>query len=196
MTVTYELYYFNFHGLALIPRMLLALGGFNWSNKFVKDWKAEKPNTPFTHIPILTEFQEDGSKFVLAEAQAIYRYLGRKIGVMGKTDHEMALVEQFCCSWEELHERYWPLSLHKELYEAIKPIVMKHEEALAKNGSGFYVGDKMTVADMHAAISIPLLNHGGDLFTKEEMPNLFALHDKVMANEALNSEFHRYPLKK
>jgi hypothetical protein len=36
MTVTYELYYFDFHGLAMIPRMLLSLGEFNWKNRFVK----------------------------------------------------------------------------------------------------------------------------------------------------------------
>jgi hypothetical protein len=27
-----------------------------------QDWKSEKPTTPFTHVPVLTEFQEDGSK--------------------------------------------------------------------------------------------------------------------------------------
>ncbi|CAM0135782.1 unnamed protein product [Umbelopsis sp. WA50703] len=153
----------------------------------------------------------DYDQFVLAEAQAIYRYLARKMDILGKTEHEMALVEQFCFSWEELHERYWPLvdgwknlltpeqfdkTLQKVLHEQIKPIVMKHEEALAKNGTGFYVGDKMTVADIHATISIPLLNHGENLFTKESFPNLFALHDKLMANEIIYKEFHRYTLNK
>lgn len=53
----------------------------------------------------------------------------------------------------------------------------------------------MTLADIHAAVSLPLLNHEENLFTKEEMPNLFALHDKVLANEAIKSEYDRYPLK-
>ncbi|KAJ2962240.1 hypothetical protein NQZ79_g2703 [Umbelopsis isabellina] len=208
MAVTYEFCYFDFHGLAIIPRMLLSLGEFNWTNKFPEDWKAEKPTTPLTHLPVLTEIQEDGSKFVLAEAQAIYRYLGRKMDIMGKTDHEMALVDQFCFSWEELHEKYWPLlyewkklltteqfdeTLRKVLHEQIKPIVRKHEEALARNGTGFYVGDKMTLADIHATISVPFLNHD-DLFTKELFPNLFALHEKLMDNEAIRKEFHRYPI--
>lgn len=80
------------------------------------------------------------------------------MGIVGKTEHEMALVDQFCFSWEELHEKYWPLlyewkklltteqfneTLGKVLQEQIKPIVMKHEKALATNGSGFYVGDKV-----------------------------------------------------
>ncbi|KAJ2962239.1 hypothetical protein NQZ79_g2706 [Umbelopsis isabellina] len=148
-------------------------------------------------------------KFVLAESQAIYRYLARKIGILGNTEHEMALVEQFCYSWEELHEKFWPLfgrwkklltpeqfdeTMKDILHNEIKPVVVKHEEALAKNGTGFYVGDKMTIADIHATISLPLLNHGGDIFPKEAFPNLFALHEKLMANEIIKSEFNRYPI--
>lgn len=98
-------------------------------------------------------------KFVLAESQAIYRYLARKIGILGNTEHEMALVEQFCYSWEELHEKFWPLfgrwkklltpeqfdeTMKDILHNEIKPVVVKHEEALAKNGTGFYVGDKVS----------------------------------------------------
>ncbi|KAM3586725.1 hypothetical protein VKS41_001782 [Umbelopsis sp. WA50703] len=174
MPVSYELYYFDFHGLAIIPRTLLSLGEFKWTNRAPEDWKSEKPTTPFTHVPVLTGFQEDGSKFVLAEAQAIYRYLARKMDILGKTDHEMALVEQFCFSWEELHEKYWPLlygwknlltpeqydeTLQKVLHEQIKPIVMKHEEALAKNGTGFYVGDNVI------SILLNLYSHLSKSFT-------------------------------
>jgi glutathione S-transferase len=116
----------------------------------------------------------DHHQFVLAEAQAIYRYLARKMDILGKTDHEMALVEQFCFSWEELHEKYWPLlygwknlltpeqydeTLQKVLHEQIKPIVMKHEEALAKNGTGFYVGDNVI------SILLNLYSHLSKSFT-------------------------------
>ncbi|KAG2184558.1 hypothetical protein INT43_000467 [Umbelopsis isabellina] len=104
----------------------------------------------------------------------------------------MALIDQFCFSWEELHEKYWPLlygwkklltteqfneTLHKVLHEQIKPIVMKHEETPAKNGSDFYVGDKMTLADIHATISVPFLNYD-HLFTKEAVPKIYLLCTK------------------
>jgi hypothetical protein len=52
----------------------------------------------------------------------------------------------------------------------------------------------MTIADIHAFISVPLLNHGGNVFSKDECPNLFALHEKLMNNEIIHKEFHRYPI--
>ncbi|KAI8577393.1 hypothetical protein K450DRAFT_252225 [Umbelopsis ramanniana AG] len=208
MPAKYEFYYFNGHGLGIIPRLLLSLGGFDWKDKFVENWKEEKGKTPFTHVPVLTEYNEDGSKFVLAEAYAIYRYLARKMNIVGETEHEVALVEQYCCSWEELHDKYWPLvsdwkkiltpeqfdnRLKNLLETEIKPIMTKHEEALAKNGTGFYVGDKMTLADIHATISLPLLNIDGNLVSKETHPNLFALQEKLSANEIFQSEAKRFP---
>lgn len=81
------------------------------------------------------------------------------MNIVGETEHEVAQVEQYCCSWEELHNKYWPLvsdwkeiltpeqfdkCLKKLLETELKPIMTKHEEALAKNGTGFYVGDKVT----------------------------------------------------
>lgn len=80
------------------------------------------------------------------------------MGILGETEHEMALVEQFCFSWEELHDKFWPLfsrwkkiltseqfdeTMKDILHNEIKPVVAKHEAALAKNGTGFYVGDKV-----------------------------------------------------
>jgi hypothetical protein len=36
MPAKYEFYYFNGHGLGIIPRLLLSLGGFGWKDKFVE----------------------------------------------------------------------------------------------------------------------------------------------------------------
>ncbi|OZJ04685.1 hypothetical protein BZG36_02540 [Bifiguratus adelaidae] len=83
--------------------------------------------------------------------------------------------------------------LNNVVYNEIKPVIDKHEQALAKNGTGFYVGDKMTLADIHATISVPLLNHKGILMSKETHPHLFALHDKLSANETFQAEAKRYP---
>jgi hypothetical protein len=81
------------------------------------------------------------------------------MGIFGTTEQETALVDQFCCSWEEMHEKYWPNMdrlkplLTQEQYDKamndirekeIKPVLDKHEEALAKNGTGFYVGNKVS----------------------------------------------------
>lgn len=36
MPAKYEFYYFKGHGLGIIPRLLLSLGGFDWQDKFVE----------------------------------------------------------------------------------------------------------------------------------------------------------------
>jgi glutathione S-transferase len=128
-----------------------------------------------SHVLLTTTpaYAESCPKFVLAESQAIYRYLGRKMDILGKTDHEIALIEQFCFSWEELHEKFWPLfgrwkkiltseqfdeTLQDILHNEIKPVIMKHEEALAKNGTGFYVGDKVSsLCQIFLALCLGLL---------------------------------------
>jgi hypothetical protein len=67
-----------------------------------------------------------------------------------------------------MHEKYWPLLtqwknlLTPEQYDKVlnnllqnefKPIMTKHEEALAKNGTGFYVGDKVcSPRDRHSVM--------------------------------------------
>jgi hypothetical protein len=81
------------------------------------------------------------------------------MGIMGTNPHETALIDQFCESWGEIHTKYWPLTfkwnkllseeqIQKELSDlrenVIIPILTKHEEALARNGTGFYVGDKVS----------------------------------------------------
>lgn len=98
-------------------------------------------------------------QFVLAESCAISRYLAGPQGLMGSNAKETALIDQFCESWEEIHKKYWPVIYHYNNVlseeqinklisdlreEIIIPILTKHEQALAKNGTGFYVGDKVS----------------------------------------------------
>lgn len=52
---------------------------------------------------------------------------------------------------------------------------------------------QMTLADIHATISVPLLNVDGNLISKETHPNLFALHEKLSAHEIFQSEAKRFP---
>jgi hypothetical protein len=69
----------------------------------------------------------------------------------------MTVREQLCISWEELHDKLWPLfgrwkkllaseqfdeTLQDILHNEIKPVIMKHEESLAKNGTGFMLVTK------------------------------------------------------
>ncbi|GAB5585237.1 hypothetical protein Unana1_00137 [Umbelopsis nana] len=206
MAVTYELFYFPLDGLARVSRLLLDLSGVKWTDRYVdENWDEEKKTTPFLRVPVLTEFNEDGSKFVLAESLAICRYLAHQFGWFGSNPHETAHIDMYCESWGEIHQKYWPLTwkwnkllpeetIEKELSDlrtnVIIPILTKHEEALAKNGTGYYVGDKISLADILAAVSLPLLNYK-DAVTKETHPHLFALCDKLNASETFQAQKKR-----
>ncbi|KAJ2962475.1 hypothetical protein NQZ79_g2425 [Umbelopsis isabellina] len=181
-------------------------GGFDFANVSKKDWDKEKQDQPFLHIPVLTEFQEDGSKFVLAESSAINRYLAEKSGLMGSNAKETALISQFYESWGEIHQKYWPLTyqfkdmlseeqIDKQMSDLrekiIVPILTKHDQALAKNPSGFYVGDKMSLADVAAAASLPLFDYKNEV-TKATHPHLFALHEKLSTHKAFEAQEARF----
>jgi hypothetical protein len=82
--------------------------------------------------------------------------LARKAGLFGTNEDEAALIDQFAESWLEIVTKGRPVRLLKEansenheeelskyLETTVKPILAKHEVALAKNGTGYYVGDKV-----------------------------------------------------
>lgn len=98
-------------------------------------------------------------KFVLSESNAINRYLARKVGLLGSNEEETALIEQFYESWCEIVTKGIPVFRMKSndpekfdqalaTYQetVVNPLLTKHEEALAKNGTGYYVGDKVKTA--------------------------------------------------
>ncbi|CAO3678102.1 unnamed protein product [Umbelopsis ramanniana] len=183
MSSNFEIFYFELHGLALTTKSLLSLGGFEWKNRYPLNWKEEeKPTTPLGKLPVLTETRADGSKFVLAESNAINRYLARKAGLLGTSEDETALIDQFYESWY--------LATYQET--VVNPLLAKHEEALAKNGTGYYVGNKLSLADLHAtAITTGL----GSLVNVEGVyPNLWKLVQNVRSVDAVKAEVERFPI--
>lgn len=109
-------------------------------------------------------------KFVLAESNAINRYLARKAGLLGTSEDETALIDQFYESWCEIVAKGLPvlrlkssepekfaqdLATYQET--VVNPLLAKHEEALAKNGTGYYVGSKVRTAGILVLFGINLI---------------------------------------
>lgn len=96
----------------------------------------------------------------MAESHAICRYLANQHGYLGNHPHQSALIDMYYESWNEIQLKY-NLVMSKlaklvstDLVDKEKenwrdtillPILTKHEEALAKNGTGYYVGDKVSL---------------------------------------------------
>ncbi|KAF9121996.1 hypothetical protein BG015_005676, partial [Linnemannia schmuckeri] len=154
---TFDVKYFDLHGLASVPRTLLAISGSKFTSTSPKDWASEKANTPFGYMPLLTETSADGKTTLqIAESDAIERYLARKFDFLGSDAFEEVLVNTFVSNNRALLSamlnKYFSVkdaelkAASKELLitNNIAPWIKHHEQHLIANGSnGHYIGNKV-----------------------------------------------------
>ncbi|KAK3784175.1 hypothetical protein RRG08_001484 [Elysia crispata] len=119
-----------------------------------EDWPALKPNTPFGQMPML---EVDGVK--IGQTVAIANYLGREFGLYGKTNMESCKVDQVVCLVQDFLIAIVKAMFEKD--EAKKAELMKvhteevvpnflglFEKLLKQNGTGYFVGSTVTLADL------------------------------------------------
>jgi len=197
----FELLYFPVTGRVDATRILLVVSGANHTDKRIarEEWPGMKWSMPFAHLPLLTETKPDGTKFVLAETNAINRYLAKKFGYFGTTDEETALIDQIYEAWIEYAVKYFTLVSNlntpeskakapEQIAALLKDVVKTHEPILAKNPNGWYVGDKMTLADIFAFSRMQGCYESyrtvfEETFNEVNSPNLYGLWKKVRQNE-------------
>lgn len=152
----YTLTYFPLRGRAEATRLLLADQGASWTEDEVQreDWitgkRDLKKNAVFGQIP---RFQ-DGD-FVLYQSNAILRYLGRKYGIGGGNEQEVAIIEMINDGVEDLRMKFYKFLFsenepNKEAFLAEQAAQFGYfERILSKNSNGatFLVGDKISYAD-------------------------------------------------
>ncbi|XP_033108531.1 hematopoietic prostaglandin D synthase-like [Anneissia japonica] len=156
MSPKYTLTYFNARGAAEPCRFMFAVAGVEYEDKRVKseDWPAIKADQPFGQLPVLTV---DGKK--IPQSKAIFRYVAREHGFYGANSWEAALID---IVFETCDEFTFPLMKwylekdpakkeeeKKNVLEVIPKIFEKLEKCLIhnKNGDGWFVGDKLSLAD-------------------------------------------------
>uniref|UniRef100_A0A0M3HW22 Glutathione S-transferase 1 n=1 Tax=Ascaris lumbricoides TaxID=6252 RepID=A0A0M3HW22_ASCLU len=155
----HKLTYFNIRGLGEGARLIFHQAGVEFEDNRLsrEDWPSLKPSTPFGQLPLL---EVDGE--VLAQSTAIFRYLGRKFGLAGKTPMEEAQVDSIFDTYKDFIAEVRPYFLvagenypgdkEKLLKELVIPAREKHfpglEKFLNKSGSGYLVGDSVTWADI------------------------------------------------
>ncbi|KAM5140464.1 uncharacterized protein ACMZJ9_014317 [Mantella aurantiaca] len=148
--------YFPVRGRVEASRLLLADQGISWKDDEVQmqDWASGKgdlkKNAVFGQLPRL----QDGS-FVLYQSNTILRYLGRKYGVAGSSEQEIAVVEMVNDGVEDFRMKYYKFlfvenEANKDKYlEELSHQLGYFENILSKNANGtkFLVGDGITYAD-------------------------------------------------
>ncbi|KAG0332159.1 hypothetical protein BG000_010276 [Podila horticola] len=159
----FELIYFGIQVRAEIPRLMLAYGGANIKYT-TADWPAMKQKTRYGSLPALFETTGNGTVLEFAESQAIERYLAKKFNLLGANAWEEHLVNEY------VHGLDCELTNHMKVVFASVETRQKEAESfsrdftkwsafierhLAANGNnGHFVGDKISWADLKAAVLV------------------------------------------
>lgn len=182
-----KLVYFNGRGRAEIIRIALALAGVEYKDirvdheTFAKLKKEGK--LPFQQLPVI-EF--DG--MVLAQSQAILRFLGEEFGLYGTSIDEKARIDVICEGWTDVWTKFSQAkSSPKEVQvEAVQkfakevlPVWMGFMTKLLKennDGKGYFVGDTVSIADI---LSYALVGHMKKESELKSFPELLEHYDRL-----------------
>ncbi|XP_029926092.1 glutathione S-transferase P isoform X2 [Myripristis murdjan] len=158
----YTITYFAVRGRCGAMRIMLADQDQTWKENVVTfdDWvKGDlKATCVFGQLPKF----EDGD-LALYQSNAILRHLGRNHGAYGNDNREASLIDMMNDGVEDLRLKYVKLIYQeydsgKEAYIKDLPNhLSKFEAAMAKNNTGFLVGNKVSFAD-YSLLDV-LLNH-------------------------------------
>lgn len=195
-----RLTYFNARGLAEKIRLLLAEAGTEYEYRDLGQYDAKaKVKTPefealkatgilaFDKVPLWEE--TDG--FCVVQSKAILRHVARTRGLYGANEREASACDMIIDSVEEVSARALSLtSLDPDQLSEALPLILGEElpvwlnlfeRFIAKNqgGEGFFVGDRVSVADTMVFGMLEMLVDNGLMEVLETYPRLRAFFTRM-----------------
>lgn len=195
-----RLSYFHARGLAEKTRLLLAEAGVEYEYRDLGDYDAKaKVKTPefealkaagilaFDKVPLWEE--PDG--FCVVQSKAILRHVARTRGLFGANDREAAAIDMMIDSVEEVLARSLSLTnLNPDELSEQLPLILGEElpnwlrmfeRFIAKNhgGEGFFVGERVSVADTMVFGMLEMLVDNGLMEVIESYPRLRAHFERM-----------------
>ncbi|KAE9552096.1 hypothetical protein FO519_004676 [Halicephalobus sp. NKZ332] len=166
--VKYTLLYFKSNGRTAGIKLMLDYLKVPFEDKTFEseEWPTIKSTTPFGQVPVL---YVDDDKLVLPETLAIYRYLAAKHGAVPDSLEDRALCDAYADHVQDFVSKFgifviaiftkkpreriveYQADSLKFLHERLVPDLNKQ---LAKNGTGWIVGDKPTWLDFFVADTV------------------------------------------
>ncbi|XP_051171628.1 glutathione S-transferase-like [Leptopilina boulardi] len=152
--MSYKLYYFNITGLGEPVRFILSYGGVKFEDIRLTfdDWPKMKSEMPMGQMPVL---EIDGKKY--NQSKSICRYLAKKFNLYGANDLEALEIDAAADDIDDmripLSHYYWEKDpnfkavMKEKAMEKYEKTMKLFEEKVKKNG-GFFVGGKMSWADL------------------------------------------------
>ena len=160
--------YFDFDGSrGEAARLAMHLAGMAFEDKRIarSDWAALRDTTPYQSLPIL---EVDGK--VIAQSNAINRYIGKLAGLYPKDDWQAALADELMDAVEDVTYKIGNTfalegEAKKKAREALAagsiPRYLQQFEARLKEGGGeWFVEKHLTVADLKCFLFVRWLKSG------------------------------------
>jgi len=201
---TYKLTYFDLRARAEVSRLLFAAAGVPYEDIRVERsrWPDLKASTPFGQMPVL---EVDGVK--LCQSKAIARYLAGEFGFAGETALDKARADMIIDCGEDVlkhtitffHEKDEAKQTElkdKFVKETLPEALRSFEKLLKENkgGDSYFVGDKMTWADIGFADLCSWFTSLGIEIPFGEAPKLKALKERVESEPKIAEWIKKRPV--
>ncbi|XP_072050122.1 hematopoietic prostaglandin D synthase-like [Amphiura filiformis] len=193
----YKLIYFNMRARGEVARLLFTLAQVEFQDIRIEypseEWIKLKPTTPLGQLPVL---EVDGQRLV--QSKAIFKYLAREF-VYGKSNWECAEIDGIMDTCEDFHTPITPIlrsegsekaKLLQTYQEETLPQILNGLESLVPDGHNYFVGEKLTVADLSAYCDIELASIIAEIPINEllhKYPKLSAIRSHVESNDRIAS---------
>jgi len=189
---TYKLTYFDLRGRGEIIRLMFVAAGVPYEDNRVErsKWPELKASTPFGQMPVL---EVDG--VALCQSKAIARYLAGEFGFVGETALDKARTDMIIDCGEDVLQQALKFAFEQDqakqaelkdkfLKETLPAALQSFEKLLVENkgGDSYFVGDKMTWADIAFSDLRSLLADFKVEVTFDNVPKLKALLERVESN--------------
>lgn len=195
-----RLVYFNFRGRAEPIRLAFHIGGINFDDHRIemKDWPALKPKTPLGTMPYL---EIDGK--TIGQSNSCLLYAGLRAGnglvpddffARAKVDEVLNYVEDVVTGalgpTFRLPDGPEKIAARQALIteDGALTAFFKHLSGLlATNGTGYFVGDGLTIADLKIYTALQMFTSGrldgiAASYVFDNYPSIKAFSEKVESN--------------
>ncbi|GJJ74855.1 hypothetical protein EMPS_07213 [Entomortierella parvispora] len=200
---TFRLAYFKAFSAGATARDLLAYGKATWKNQFPTDieWSNGSGTvpTPFRVMPLLNIISPDGKEVFITETIVIDHFLAKRYNLLGDNEYEEMTIKGIYNNIHYLRERSfiamtWTYedkrkeALGRFMTRAFPRFIEDQEFHLNANGNnGHYIGNKLSLADIHLA---NVIDHFATLPSGKEILALFQKSElwKVKENVEKNPD--------
>jgi len=174
-----KLIYFDLHGGRGEPaRLALSIGGIAFEDDRVppSDWERRRPETPFGTLPVL---EVDGQ--ILAESNAINRYVGKLADLYPSDPWQAALCDEIMEAVEDINSKIFATlflpeeqkkAQRKALVEGPLPFYLTRVgQRLQAHGGQYFAAGRLSVADLKVFVWIRHLRSGELDYVPTDLPD-------------------------